>query len=104
MGWAHPTVGTVATFSAVCKLLGLILEVAKTGTPRMTRLALIDVADSQHNLVSVWAGKSASADPYDRIVELNKEILELRDQLADAIAKQQENEHLTASTTQHQGN
>ena len=86
IGWTQPGMFTVGTFQSMSKLMEILLKVANEGTPMMTKLAVI-VATEQHDLVTVWAGKGANADPYDRIVELHNEIDALRVQLSEAIGR-----------------
>ena len=86
IGWTRPSMFTVGTFQSMSKLMEILLKVANEGTPMMTKLAVI-VATEQHDLVTVWAGKGANADPYDRIVELRNEIDALRVQLSEAIGR-----------------
>jgi len=86
IGWRKPGMFTVGTFTSLNTLMELLLKVADEGKPIMTKLAVV-VANEQHDLVTVWAGKGASADPYDRIVELRKEIDELKVQLSEALQK-----------------
>lgn len=86
IGWAQPGMFTVGTFQSMSKLMEILLKVADEGTPMMTKLAVI-VATEQHDLVTVWAGKGANADPYDRIVELRNEIDALRVQLSESIGR-----------------
>ena len=86
IGWMQPGMITVGTFQSMSKLMEILLKVANEGTPMMTKLAVV-VANEQHDLVTVWAGKGANADPYDRIVELRNEIDALKVQLSDAIGR-----------------
>lgn len=77
---------TIGAFDSMAKIMKVIIDVANTGQPMMFKLATV-VANEQHDIVTIWAGKGASADPYDRIIELRNEIDELKAQLSDAIAK-----------------
>ena len=86
VGWQQPRMATVGYFTSMASLMELLMQVADEGKPRMTKLAVV-VANEQHDLVTIWAGKGASADPYDRIVELRKEIDELKVQLSEALQK-----------------
>lgn len=86
IGWTQPEMFTIGTFQSMSKLMEILLKVANEGTPTMTKLAVI-VANEQHDLVTVWAGKGANANPYDRIVELRNEIDGLKVQLSDAIGR-----------------
>lgn len=86
IGWVQPGMFTVGTFQSMSKLMEILLKVANDGTPMMTKLAVV-VANEQHDLVTVWAGRGANADPYDRIVELRNEIDALKVQLSDAIGR-----------------
>jgi|688.fasta_scaffold1210096_2 hypothetical protein len=87
VGWKSPNSFTVSIFETTAKLTELMLEVADKNEPRMTKLALI-VANDNHDLVTVWIGKGASANPYDRIIELRKECDALREELSNLISKQ----------------
>ena len=85
IGWAQPGLFTVGTFQSMSHLMEVLLKVANEGRPMMTKLAVV-VANEQHDLVTIWAGKGANADPYERIVELCNEIDALKAQLSDAIS------------------
>ena len=87
IGWVQPGMFTVGTFKSMSTLMETLLKVANEGTPMMSRLAVV-IANEQHDVVTIWAGKGANADPYNRIVELRDEIDELRRQLSDAVSKE----------------
>src|SRR5574343_226357 len=82
IGWQQPGMFTVGTFQSMSKLMELLLKVANEATPTMTKIAVV-VANEQHDLVTVWAGKGASANPYDRIVQLREELDELKQHLKE---------------------
>ena len=80
IGWQQPGMFTVGTFKSMKDLMEVILKVADKGEPMMTKLAVV-IANKQHDLVTIWAGKGANANPYDRIVALREEIDELKTQI-----------------------
>lgn len=82
IGWQRPGMFTVGTFQSMSKLMEILLKVANEGEPMMTKLATV-IANEQHDLVTVWAGKGANANPYDRIVQLREEIDELKQHLKE---------------------
>ena len=84
IGWKQPGMFTVGTFASMSSLMEILLKVADKGEPMMTKLAVI-VANEQHDLVTIWAGKGANANPYDRIVALREECDELKCQLDVAL-------------------
>ena len=86
IGWTQPGLFTVATFQSMSTLMELMLEVAKNGKPRMCKLATV-VANEQNDIVTVWVGKGANADPYDRIVALRDECDQLRQDLNAELKK-----------------
>ncbi len=87
LGWVQPGMFTVGTFTSMSKIMELMLEVANDGTPKMCKLAAV-VVNEQHDIVTIWVGKGANADPYNRIVELRDEIDALKVQLSEAIANE----------------
>lgn len=84
LSWASPGLFTMGTFRSMSDLMTMILKVAEGGIPQMCKLATI-TCNEQHDLVTIWAGSGANANPYDRIVELRNEIDELKRQLAHSI-------------------
>lgn len=68
-------------------LLTLILEVRDDGKPRMTKLAIVMPNEESEELVSIWAGAGAGAEPTKRISELLSENTALKMELAQRGAK-----------------
>jgi hypothetical protein len=86
VGWKKPDAFTVSVFESTAKLTELMMEVATKGEPIMTKLAIMVVND-QHDLVTIWVGKGANANPYDRIIELRKECDALKEEISNLISE-----------------
>lgn len=86
--WAFNNAETLNgnNFKMLSDLLGLILKVAKESRPIMSQIAFIHPdSKEKHDIVSVWAGAGLGADPYNRIMELQKEISRLKALLLDNV-------------------
>lgn len=86
--WAfkNPQLLNEKNFIVLSDLLGLILKVAQESRPMMTKIAYIHPDTKEHkDIVTIWAGAGLGADPYYRIMELQKEISRLKAQLLDHV-------------------
>ena len=79
--YKNPTLLLANNFKMLADLLGLIMKVAKERSPYMTRMAFIMPDGTEQDIVSIWAGAGAGADPEKRIRELQLEISALKGML-----------------------
>jgi len=87
--WAfrNPRVFETSTFTMLSSLLELILKVATEEKHLMTHIAFINPVDGKESqIVSLWAGSGAAAEPTKRIKELLEENSALK-----ALINQQKN-------------
>ena len=83
--YKNPRVFQQHTFKMLADLLELILKVGQEDRHRMTHIALIHPDDgTEHQIVSIWAGAGAAAEPTKRI----KELIEENSRLKALLAKQ----------------
>lgn len=89
MLWAYrnPRVFETTTFTMLASLLELILKVATEEKHLMTHIAYLNPIDGKETqIVSLWAGSGAAAEPTKRIKELLEENSKLK-----ALLNQQNN-------------
>lgn len=90
IGWwafKNPAAINPHNMRLISDLMELIFKSARESLPVMTRIACIHPTLGQQNLVSLWAGPSMKADPYERITELKQEIESLKYQLLIEVKK-----------------
>lgn len=72
--YKNPRVFQQHTFKMLADLFELILKVSHEDRHMMTHIALIHPEDgTEHQIVSIWAGAGAAAEPTKRIKELIEE-------------------------------
>lgn len=85
--WAfkNPNTFRASNFEMLSTLFKLIMDVAQEDRHRMTHIAFIHPEDgTEHQIVSIWAGAGAAAEPTKRIKELLEENSRLKTLLAQA--------------------
>lgn len=83
--WALKNPGTMRAnnFKMLSDLHKLIMKVAEEDRHMMTHIAFIHPVDGkEHQIVSIWAGAGAGAEPTKRIAELLEENRTLKFQLS----------------------
>ena len=113
-GFKNPDTLREGNFKMLSDLLRMILKVAKEDRHMMTHIAFIHPEDNtEHQIVSIWAGAGAGAEPTKRIKELLNENAVLKSQLSRNIDNELnrkiqelkiENEALNVQLTQLRSN
>ena len=90
--WAYQNPNTLKenNFKMLSSLLELILKVAAEDKHMMTRIAYVHPDEGEKQIVSIWAGAGAAAEPTKRIAELISENELLKRQIQSLLYKQQD--------------
>jgi hypothetical protein len=85
----NPSLTRTDILNPLVDLFKMILKVADENRPMITHIGFINVdTDEKVEIVSVWAGAGANAEPLKRIEELKKENDRLKLNMAELVRKQ----------------
>lgn len=98
IGWwsfKNPNTLQTSNFKMLSDLYELILKVATEDKHMMTHIAYVHPEEGEKQIVSIWAGAGAAAEPTKRISELLSENFKLKTQLSKLVVPQKKTDNKT---------